>query len=137
MRIISAVMPSRDLMGARASPRSASSTGLETHLAAAGWNDMTRLLSICTSALLRSAVVLGVFLVCVALAPSAGAQDRNSGAAVNPTASSVKEQQLLQQMRIISGRGSIPDVKSYNIEQPAGRDWRGFHEITLHWIGGI
>jgi formate dehydrogenase subunit gamma len=56
---------------------------------------------------------------------------------VNPTASSVKEDQLLNQMRIISGRGTIPDVKSYNIEQPAGREWRQFHEVTLHWIGAI
>ncbi len=56
---------------------------------------------------------------------------------VNPTADSVKEEQLLQQMRIISGRGTIPDSKSYNIEQPAGRDWRQFHEVTLKWIGAI
>jgi formate dehydrogenase subunit gamma len=40
-------------------------------------------------------------------------------------------------MRIVSGRGSIPDVKSYNIEQPAGRDWRKFHEIWLPRIGGV
>ena len=34
-------------------------------------------------------------------------------------------------------RGSIPDTKSYTIEQPAGRDWRHFHEVTLRWIGAI
>jgi formate dehydrogenase subunit gamma len=56
---------------------------------------------------------------------------------VNPTADSVKEQQLLQQLKIIQGRGTIPDVKSYVIEQPAGRDWREFHGVTLRWIGGI
>lgn len=56
---------------------------------------------------------------------------------VNPTASAVKEDQLLQQMRIISGRGTIPDTKSYNLEQPAGREWREFHEVTLPWVGGI
>ena len=78
-----------------------------------------------------------LFLALVALASPAGAQQRNSDTQVNPTASSVKEEQLLRQMRIISGRGSIPDVKSYNIEQPAGRDWRHFHEVTLHWLGGI
>ena len=38
----------------------------------------------------------------------------------------MKEDQLLKQMKIISGRGSIPDAKSYNLEQPAGRDWREF-----------
>jgi formate dehydrogenase subunit gamma len=86
---------------------------------------------------MRRALLFGLLLACVALAPPASAQPRNSDTTVNPTASSVKEQQLLQQMRIISGRGSIPDVKSYNIEQPAGRDWRSFHEITLHWLGAI
>jgi formate dehydrogenase subunit gamma len=73
----------------------------------------------------------------LALAAPAAAQQANPDSSVNPTASSVKEQQLLREMRIISGRGSIPDVKSYNIEQPAGRNWRSFHEVTLHWIGGI
>src|SRR5207302_7821974 len=55
----------------------------------------------------------------------------------NPTASSVTEQQLLDQFKAIQGRGSIPDVKSYTIEHPAGRDWREFHEVTLRWIGAI
>jgi formate dehydrogenase subunit gamma len=56
---------------------------------------------------------------------------------VDPTASSVTEQQLLQQFKTIQGRGSIPDTKSYTIEQPAGRDWRHFHEVTLRWIGAV
>src|SRR5215831_7396271 len=86
---------------------------------------------------LRFAVGLLVLLGAIALALPAPAQQANQPTSVNPTASSVKEQQLLQEMRIISGRGSIPDVKSYNIEQPAGRDWRRFHEVTLHWLGTI
>jgi formate dehydrogenase subunit gamma len=76
-----------------------------------------------------------LLLFCLAIAPPASAQQ--DGTAVNPTASSVKEDELLQQLKIINGRGSIPDVKSYNIEQPAGRDWRHFHEVTLRWIGAI
>ena len=56
---------------------------------------------------------------------------------VDPTAEAVTEQQLLKQFKTIQGRGSIPDVKSYTIEQPAGRDWRHFHEVTLRWIGAI
>src|SRR5258708_29378528 len=84
-----------------------------------------------------SCVLLCFLLACVALARPAGAQQRGADTAVNPTASSVKEQELLREMRIISGRGSIPDVKSYNIEQPAGREWRQFHEITLHWLGAV
>jgi formate dehydrogenase subunit gamma len=76
-------------------------------------------------------------LAVMAVAPPASAQQPNPDSSVNPTASSVKEDQLLQELRRIQGRGSIPDVKSYTIEQPAGRDWRHFHEVTLRWIGGI
>jgi formate dehydrogenase subunit gamma len=56
---------------------------------------------------------------------------------VDPDASAVHEEQLLQQFKTIQGRGSIPDMKSYTIEQPAGRDWRNFHEVTLRWIGAV
>lgn len=68
----------------------------------------------------------------VAVATPAAAQ-------VNPTASAVKEQQLLNQLQggVISGRVSIPDQKAANLIHPAGRDWRHFHEVTLIWLGGI
>ncbi len=56
---------------------------------------------------------------------------------VDPNASAVSEQQLLQQFQTIKGLGSIPDTKSYTLEQPAGQDWRHFHEVTLRWIGAI
>src|SRR5260370_9689741 len=56
---------------------------------------------------------------------------------VNPTASSVKEQQLLQELNRIQGRVSIPDERSGVLEQPAGRDWREFRNVTLRWIGGV
>jgi formate dehydrogenase subunit gamma len=87
--------------------------------------------------LARIRFAAGVFAVLglIALAAPASAQQPNPNAPVNPTASSVKEDQLLRDMRIISGRGSIPDVKSYNIEQPAGRDWRRFHEVWLPRLG--
>src|SRR6476660_6701811 len=84
--------------------------------------------------LLLGAVLL---LTMFAVAPPASAQQRNPDGSVNPTASSVKENQLLQELRRIQGRGTIPDTKSYTIEQPAGRDWRHFHEVTLRWIGAI
>ena len=70
----------------------------------------------------------------VATAMPAAAQQPSS---VNPTADAVKEQQLLQQLKVIQGRGTIPDVKSYSLEHPAGREWREFHTVTLKWIGGI
>ena len=56
---------------------------------------------------------------------------------VNPTASSVTEQQLLQESARIQGRVSIPDQRSSVLMQPAGRDWREFRNVTLRWIGGI
>jgi formate dehydrogenase subunit gamma len=58
-------------------------------------------------------------------------------AQVNPTTSAVKEQQLLKELSTIQGRGTIPDAKSYVLEQTAGREWREFHEVTLKWVGGI
>jgi formate dehydrogenase subunit gamma len=86
---------------------------------------------------LRFAVGAFALMASIALVAPAAAQQTNPDRSVNPTASSVKEEQLLREMRIISGRGSIPDVKSYNIEQPAGRDWRQFHEVWLPRIGGV
>jgi formate dehydrogenase subunit gamma len=56
---------------------------------------------------------------------------------INPTADAVKEQQLLQELNRIQGRVSIPDQRSGVLEQPQGRDWREFRNVTLRWIGGI
>ena len=73
-----------------------------------------------------------VFIVAVAT-PTLAQQPSS----VNPTASSVKEDQLFTEMNRISGRCSIPDQKACTLEQPAGRDWREFHQKTLPWIGAI
>src|SRR4029077_8226124 len=56
---------------------------------------------------------------------------------VNPTASSVNEDKLLQQLKTIDGRCTLPDQKACTIEQPAGRAWRAFHQTTLPWIGAV
>ena len=56
---------------------------------------------------------------------------------VNPAAAAVKEQQLLDQLHVVKGLGTIPDTKSYTIEHPSGRDWQSFHNGALRWIGGI
>jgi formate dehydrogenase subunit gamma len=78
-------------------------------------------------------VALGscALLLAIALFTPSNAQQ------VNPTASSVKEQQLLQELNRVQGRVSIPDQRSSVLEQPAGRDWREFHNVTLRWIGAI
>jgi formate dehydrogenase subunit gamma len=70
----------------------------------------------------------------IAFAAPASAQQPTS---VNPTAQSVKEQQLLKELQKIQGRGTLPDAKSQVLEQPAGRDWRQFHQVTLRWIGAV
>ncbi len=82
---------------------------------------------------LAAVALVGLALVVAPVAP-AGAQQPTT---VNPTADAVKESQLLNQLKIINGRGSIPDVKSYNLEQPAGRDWRRFQEVAMPWLGAI
>jgi formate dehydrogenase subunit gamma len=56
---------------------------------------------------------------------------------INPTASSVSERQLLQEMDRIQGRVSIPDQRSSVLVQPAGREWREFRIVALPWIGGV
>src|ERR1700724_2086402 len=78
-------------------------------------------------------LVLGAwaFLLIIAASIPSSAQQ------INPTASSVKEQQLLQELNRIEGRVSIPDQRSGVLEQPAGREWREFRNVTLRWIGGI
>jgi len=92
-----------------------------------------------TKHLARMRLIAGAMLLVAvfAVAPYAAAQQRNPDSTVNPTASSVTEEQLLREFNRIQGRGTIPDTKSYTIEQPAGRDWRHFHEVTLRWIGAI
>jgi formate dehydrogenase subunit gamma len=55
----------------------------------------------------------------------------------NPTAQAVKEEQLFQQLNKLQGRITIPDGKAALLEQPQGRDYRGFREGALPWIGAI
>ena len=83
---------------------------------------------------LRLALCAWALLLVIGASAPAPVLAQNS---VNPTASSVKEQQLLQQLDRIQGRVSIPDQRSSVLEQPAGRDWREFRNVTLRWIGGI
>jgi formate dehydrogenase subunit gamma len=56
---------------------------------------------------------------------------------VNPTAQSVKEKELLKELQRIQGRSTLPDKRAGILEQPDGRSWRQFHQVTLRWIGAI
>lgn len=80
--------------------------------------------------ILGAAIFLFTFMV---VAPVSAQQPTK----VDPSASAVQEQQLLQELNRVQGRVSIPDKKEGVLIQPAGRDWRHFNEVTLPWIGGI
>ena len=56
---------------------------------------------------------------------------------INPTADAVNEQTLLGELNRITGRCTLPDQKACTLEQPAGRDWRQFHQRTLPIIGAV
>lgn len=89
------------------------------------------------------AVLLGAFVLALGLGLSqAPAFAQGQPALVNPQASSVTEQELLKALQngdgtSIRGRVTIPDKRASNLITPGGRDWRSFHQGTLHWIGGI
>ena len=55
----------------------------------------------------------------------------------NPTANSVREEDLLNRLQRLEGRISIPDGKAAILQQPQGREYRRFREGALPWIGGI
>jgi formate dehydrogenase subunit gamma len=65
----------------------------------------------------------------------AAAQQGPSGS--DPTAQAVSEQQLLDKFQKIEGRVTLPNTAAGLLQQPQGRDYRGFHEGALPWIGGI
>src|SRR5438105_3552407 len=98
---------------------------------------MTAFLSRIRPAVGAFALAVIVAAAAPALAQAPNPAVRNPDASVNPTASSVQEQKLLKEFNRIEGRCSIPDQKACTIEQPAGRDWRQFHNVTLRWIGAI
>ena len=83
---------------------------------------------------LRHALAALALVGVLGLIGPAAAQQPTS---VNPTASSVKEEQLLRELQRVQGRITIPDSRESVLIQPAGQDWRHFHQVTLRWIGAI
>ena len=76
--------------------------------------------------------------IAVALLVGSGiAAAQQQPTSVNPTASSVKEEQLLQQLQTVQGRITITDAKAAVLIQPGGRDWRDMQQVSLRWIGAI
>ncbi|MFY8040566.1 MAG: formate dehydrogenase subunit gamma [Bosea sp. (in: a-proteobacteria)] len=86
-----------------------------------------------------SFLAMVAMVIGLGLSTPVGAQQ---GAQINPTARSVTEDQLLNALKPgsaaeIGGRVTIPDAKSATLIRPAGREWREFHQGTMHLIGGI
>ncbi len=86
-----------------------------------------------------SFLAMVAMVIGLGLSTPVGAQQ---GAQINPTAKSVTEDQLLNALKPgsaaeIGGRVTIPDAKSATLIRPAGREWREFHQGTMHLIGGI
>src|SRR5258706_701492 len=80
--------------------------------------------------------IVGALAVCavIVLGVPASAQQAE---VVSPDGSVVNEQTLLRQSPRIEGRIDIPNEAASVLEQPAGRAWDHFHQVTLHWIGAI
>ena len=86
---------------------------------------------------IRMRFILGVLAVCSVVSLAAPLHAQPQVAPVNPDASAVNEQTLLQQVPRIEGRIDIPNETAGVLIQPAGRVWRYFHEVILHWTGVI
>jgi formate dehydrogenase subunit gamma len=69
--------------------------------------------------------------------PQTPPQAQQQASDIDPDASAVNEQKLLQELRRIQGSILIPDQKASVLIQPDGRKWDFFHEVLLHWIGAV
>jgi formate dehydrogenase subunit gamma len=87
--------------------------------------------------MMRSLRLVALALVLAFGTAAVPAQAQQQGGAPNPTATSVQEQQLLQELSKLRGRVSIPDQQAGMLMQPQGRSYRAFHEGALPWIAGI
>ena len=93
---------------------------------------------ILAAALMGFAVIAGPALAQDRPVSDRPAPDRpvsNPDASVNPTASAVHEDQLFRELDRVTGRVSIPDRKAGTLEQPAGREWRELHQVTIPKYG--
>lgn len=91
---------------------------------------------------LRSIMAAVAVVLALILSAPTFAQQPTS---VNPTASSVQEQQLLRALQAgnpgqgtaMTGRVTIPDPKASTLIQPQGQAWRAFHQGAMIWTGII
>lgn len=89
---------------------------------------------------LRTALASLALVLVAAIAVPSTASAQQQPNSVNPTAQSVKEQQLLDALKpgdAVSGRISIPDPRAATLIQPAGQTWRSLNQGILQWVGGL
>jgi formate dehydrogenase subunit gamma len=87
--------------------------------------------------LVRGRIIIGAIVLCGIIGVSAPTQPQQQAPLIDPDASAVNEQTLLRQFSRIEGEVVIPDKKEGVLIQPAGRQWRYFHEVILRWFGTI
>jgi formate dehydrogenase subunit gamma len=97
---------------------------------------MKKLSVLLAAAALLSLQASPVFAQGAAVPP---AQQSGNPSGLDPTASAPTEKQMLDALRggRLVGRVTIPDQKSGVLEQPEGRDYQGFREGWLPWIGAV
>jgi formate dehydrogenase subunit gamma len=81
-------------------------------------------------------IAFAAFLLTAGAAAAQQAPAPNAPASFPPNRA-VTEDQMMRELGRLQGRVSIPDGKAATLEQPQGRDWRGFKEGSLPWIGAI
>lgn len=79
---------------------------------------------------------LAAALLALSFALGAAQAQGPSPGRVPVSAEEMELQRILQGGRI-EGRVSIPDPRAASLIQPAGKDWRDFHNYTLAWVGGV
>ncbi len=83
--------------------------------------------------------LFAAFAVIFTLALAAPAQAQQPST-VNPTAQSVKEQDLLNALKpgqSVQGRVSIPDANSSLLIAPGNQNWRSTHQGVMRWVGAL
>lgn len=86
--------------------------------------------------LLQPVAALAFVVLLIGGTPQVLAQQQGPSGS-NPTAGSVTEEQLFQELNKLQGRITIPNREAATLHQPQGRDYQSFHEGLLPWISGI
>jgi formate dehydrogenase subunit gamma len=87
--------------------------------------------------LVRARFIIASVVLSSTICLAATTQAQQQAPLIDPDASAVNEQTLLRQFPRIEGEVVIPDKRESVLIQPAGREWRYFHEVILRWLGAI